>query len=111
MDENEQFVRSAWEQDARIPCDQNVSIVLADPYWQRAFGDETDKRHWQLAADFTRQRLEEVHQLQREIDLLNLLTGHDELDSEDVSQLMRTIVRLQAILAEKKQGMKEGSWN
>ena len=124
MDENEKFVRSVWEhmiyRDSAlsVPCGPHYVILSSrENGWGKVFGGfyrRTKKEAWSAAADFTRQRLEEVRQVRYEISLLKLIHvqgGWGEIDGEaDKAAILRTVSRLESVFIEKTHGMKEGSW-
>lgn len=123
MDENEQFVRSVWDGvnwGASNYEGSEFGVVIYDDSQGTGFRCKTQSEAWQAAADFTRERLEEVRQLQEEIELLggdlevelpSPLSGEIRTIFDRESAIYeRVISRLQAILADKTRGMKEGSW-
>ena len=119
MGADEKFVREHWDLVHRCdgsyrgyPCN-TVLVQDMNGHW-------FDFDSWSAAAEFTRNRLEEIRQVDEEIRLLKGYNKSNKSCSENsFSELRsreqhttsfitvgRTIVRLQAALAELKRGMK-----
>jgi hypothetical protein len=100
MTADEQYVRSKWEPTAKVPCSEYASIVLDDPYWLRLHSEEAPA--WKGAAEFTREREEQIRQVEEEVRLLNLIwPTYYPSDSETMKRILE---REQATLAELKKG-------
>lgn len=113
MDENEQYVRSVW--GLVHQCDGSYrhysrGTVLV----QTTHGQWIDFPTWSHAADFTRQRLEEVRQLQEEIASVNYHIGFMIVTSGPMSYPAswdRIVVRLNKELQMLTRGMMEDKRN
>jgi len=125
MTEDEKFVRDHWEW---------VLVGEAQPYagykehefvWQlpghKCYeGYESKEKVWSAAAEFTRERLEQIRQVEEEFTVLDIDQGNNWRDAckiPDFSMLRgfaftqyvrraRTMSRLESILADLKRGMK-----
>ena len=140
MGADEKFVRASWEHvrswvrdlDSYGTDQFNVSLHYDEDaakyggdYFQRWQEDDTRKGHnavWSSAAEFTRSRLEEIRQGEREIDRIenyfwSASNWQENLDDlEEQGQVVdavrqqcadvRIVARLQAALAELKRGMR-----
>lgn len=69
MDAAEEYVRSRWNEDAKVPCISHVTIVLNDPYWLKPHADEDgyEASCWQAAYEFTLAYEEKIRQVREEI--------------------------------------------
>ena len=98
MDANEEMVRAAWELTHR--CDGSYRgyprgvVLLQDKH-----GHWLDFTSWAAAAEFTRERQEEIRQLREEIFYSNC-------GPNAIPVCKRILARLEAELAKLRQGMK-----
>lgn len=95
---DEKFVRENWEYISHIPatagfCSERVEITVGDDY--ELFNG------WSIAAEFTRDRLEQIRQVKEEIKWLNQLPTCHNKEPERT----HILVREHAALAELKRGM------
>jgi hypothetical protein len=109
---DEEYVRGVWEE---ANAGDDAAGVLAGPYWvciydrKRWFYGHTEADAWSAAAEFTRNRLEQIKQVEEEIRLLQsmvILLRSEPMDAT-APVYRRTIARLEAALAELRKGMKE----
>ena len=124
MGADEKFVREHWayvrswvrDLDSYGTDQFNVALFLNakdakwcdNPFqgWQEDYGKE--KAVWASAAEFTRNRLEEIRQVEEEMMLLRSMVILLDSEPGDLTAPIykRTLARLQAALAELKRGMK-----
>jgi hypothetical protein len=101
MDANEKYVREHCfvhnGGTARHPRPVIAGAERVTPY------EEWDKA-WAAAAEFTRERLEQIRQVEEEIDILR--TGVSLLRSSYLDVILRVLARERAALAELRRGMK-----
>lgn len=127
MSSDEEFVRAHWEQpeltDHTICCAEDesdapyrVQIGLIVCKWAAS-----PEGAWSAAAAYTRERLEEVRQLRREVDYMrrewqtvsvwvdvDMTDGNSDVDGvRDLHVCSRILSRLESILADKLRGMRE----
>ena len=118
---DEKFVRANWEHvrswvrdlDSYGTDQFNVALFFNEkdarwcdnPFkeWQMDVGKE--KVVWKLAAEFTRNRLEEIRLLEEEISTQGEFCQHGD-ECGLCAVVARTVGRLQAALAELKKGMR-----
>jgi hypothetical protein len=118
---DQEYVKEYWES---VRYADTAISVLAGPHYvilpdypakrQFAAYRHTAEEAWSAAAEYTRNRLEEIRKIKYEISLLELIHAQGDrsewhpMDHEDDQDaLLRTVSRLEAILADLKRGMKE----
>lgn len=109
MDENGEYVRANWEWAHYLPNFRCVVISdgnqATDPS-TRFDGPEA----WAAAAEFTRERLEQIRQLEEDCAMgRRLLSEAAEFDenSRDSCIFSRILARLESALADLKRGMRD----
>lgn len=109
MEANEQYVRSKWERVVQGTTDDyrgDFDVRLGD---NEPIVATLRKKAWQAAADFTRQRIEEIQHVKEEIEFLCVADYSDQYgEHPPVSEAAqkRTISRLEVVLADLTKGMK-----
>ena len=126
MSTDEELVRSAWER-CRVRFSEPhegyaQGVYVAEvPMWKTSHKVESEA--WSAAAEFTRERLEQVRQVEQEIELLRPSVGSDcewvawiengwglpEFQAGNIRNYVgwaRILAREQATVAELKRGMK-----
>ena len=105
MTEDEKFVREHWPYLHQGEATNRIYLNGLDTNSsQTAFVD------WAAAAEFTRQRLEEIRQTQEGIEILSRVgaTGNTNGQLQDCARaIARILAREQELLASLKKGMKE----
>ncbi len=97
MDENEKLVRETWGGADRLPSS----------FWLSLIGETlSDCDNWKHAADFTRERLEEVRQVEEELDQVVMMHTVHVAHSIYEPIWDRIKSRLEAIRDDLKKGMK-----
>jgi len=100
---DEEYVRSKWRNCATKRDEHNRWLMFTNNAMYRAVFADSLEKLWAAAAEFTRERLEQIRQLEEEIAWLSDgidVTGDDEPIGE------RILAREQAALADLKRGMK-----
>ena len=94
---DEEFVRGVWKPVYRYQSLSGVSMIQ--------FGSHS-LQTWEEAAAYTRERLEQIRQVEEEVELIE--GGLKEiLPTSTLDALERILVREQAALADLKRGMKQ----
>ena len=115
MSEDERLVRETWE-DIKISKvglpDNDYEVYNDGPpieegdLFLHAFG-KTREEAIRAAAEFTRERLEEIRQVEEEIKLIKTVLDIDWVRLEWLADAERILVREQAALTELRRGMRE----
>ena len=104
MHEDEKFVREHWETVEAGDTFAGFSIYLLPNYWPTALqGFERESVAWQRAAVFTRERVEQIRQVEEEIAWLSDMLDWDSPDHKVVERIQDS---RKAALTELKRGMK-----
>lgn len=123
MDANEEYVRSKWDCCRYQLEADGYAIILADGMFARVgiYRQQSEAQAWSAAAEFTRQREEEIRcasqdvfslneQIDTNVDILHTMPEIDAPFSvsigEDLARLGRILAREQDALADLKRGMK-----
>jgi hypothetical protein len=112
MDANEKYVRENWQNVKESEYDPHEGYTI--PQTRVDFGSHhyteiKTSDAWKLAAEFTRERREQIRQVEEEIRLLQsmVILLSTERGDETAPVYKRTIARLGVALAELKRGLKE----
>lgn len=119
---DEEYVRAVWDYAFCCGIEGSRFVSINRDLWKVPGNWKTDAEAWHAAAEFTRDRIEEVRMLEREIGFLkkcanwygeqgalSLRMGlRDSAGGEAREQCtsLRTLMRLDALLAEAKKGMR-----
>jgi hypothetical protein len=102
---DEQFVREQWESvnwGASNLSRTQYGVIVYDDKDGIAFASKTQAEAWSAAAAFTRERLEQIRQVEEEIETLQSL----QVPLHKIAPLLRCGNRAEKALADLKRGMK-----
>jgi hypothetical protein len=105
--DDEEFVRAHWEEPTYFRPAHVINV--SSGYTQDSVvSGESEDAAWSAAAEFTRERLEQIRQIKQEMSLLGgmVVLLSVEPGDETAPIYQRTIARLEAALADLKRGMK-----
>ena len=114
MNQDEQFVREKWEEVREqvqacvheAPVNQHGFVFVRCGEDEEMIGSGTYRERWAAAAEFTRNRLEQIRQVEEEIEEIRGPLCRDQACVRCVIHT-RILAREQAALADLRRGMKE----
>ena len=119
---DEEYVRARWQLVAAVPTVVNGYVVCAGlsadrqtvlRLWRGPLHECTEAEAWSAARAFTENLERDIAEVQEEIAILNegveLAASTDADERKYGIPFKRILARLQAVLAELRRGMKEGS--